>query len=150
MHDLHVLNYAMQILARASSYNPSSGMCRLCLKEKYWIMFAPATASLNKRNEIFNSCRHRASKLLDKTWGDAHCFFFSLYGSWDVFCFCRPCIYAWWFWGQPHMKQSVALNTDNVTWKCVTEILFFTWDILLCTVIQERHLHKHYIHLWNL
>ena len=21
-------------------------------------------------------------------------------------------------WGQPHMKQSVAINTDTVTWKC--------------------------------
>ena len=42
-------------------------MCRLCLKEKFFIMFAPATASLNKRNEVYNSCRHRASKLLDKT-----------------------------------------------------------------------------------
>ena len=50
-------------------------MCRLCLKEKLFIMFALATASLKKRNEVYNSCRHRASKLLDKTWGDAHCFF---------------------------------------------------------------------------
>ena len=63
----HPFSITWQILARASSYNPSSGMCRLCLKEKYLIMFAPATASLNKRNEIYNSCRHRASKLLDKT-----------------------------------------------------------------------------------
>ena len=55
-----------QILSRASSFNPSSGLCRLCLKEKYLIMFQPATASLNKRNEIYASCRHRASKLLAK------------------------------------------------------------------------------------
>ena len=52
----HPFSITWQILARASSYNPSSGMCRLCLKEKYLIMFAPATASLNKRNEIYNSC----------------------------------------------------------------------------------------------
>ena len=45
--------------------------------------------------------------------------FFLCYGVWDAFCLCRPCIVAWWFWGQPHMKQSVAINTDNVTWKCV-------------------------------
>ena len=63
----HTYTITWQILARASSYNPSSGMCRLCLKEKFFIMFAPATASLNKRNEVYNSCRHRASKLLDKT-----------------------------------------------------------------------------------
>ena len=56
-----------QILSRASSFNPTSGMCRLCLKEKYLIMFAPATATLNKRSEIFSSCRHRKGKLLDKT-----------------------------------------------------------------------------------
>ena len=56
-----------QILSRASSFNPTTGMCRLCLKEKYLIMFAPATASLNKRSEVYASCRHRASKLLIKT-----------------------------------------------------------------------------------
>ena len=56
-----------QILSRASSYNTTTGMCRLCLKEKYLIMYAPATATLNKRSEIFSSCRHRQSKLLDKT-----------------------------------------------------------------------------------
>ena len=32
--------------------------------------------------------------------------------------------YAWWFWEKSHMKQSVARNTDNVTWKCETK---FTW-----------------------
>ena len=53
-----------QILARASSFNPTTGMCRLCLKEKFLIMFAPATASLNMRSEIYSACRHKASKLL--------------------------------------------------------------------------------------
>ena len=56
-----------QILSRASSFNPSSGLCRLCLKEKFYIMFKPATATLNKRNEIYASCRHRTSKLLAKS-----------------------------------------------------------------------------------
>ena len=55
-----------QILSRASSFNPTTGMCRLCLKEKYLIMFAPVTASLNKRSEVYSSCRHRVSKLLSK------------------------------------------------------------------------------------
>ena len=53
-----------QILARASSFNPTTGMCRLCLKEKFLIMFAPTTASLNMRSEIYSACRHKASKLL--------------------------------------------------------------------------------------
>ena len=63
----HTYSITWQILARASSYNPSSGMCCLCRKDKFFIMFDPATASLNKRNEVYNTCRHRASKLLDKT-----------------------------------------------------------------------------------
>ena len=56
-----------RILSRASTFNPTSGMCRLCLKEKYMIMFSPPPASLNKRSEIFSSCRHRQGKLLDNT-----------------------------------------------------------------------------------
>ena len=56
-----------QILSRASSFNPTTGMCRLCLKEKYLIMFNPAMASLNMRSEVYSSCRHRVSKLLRKT-----------------------------------------------------------------------------------
>ena len=60
----HTYSITWQILARASSCNPSSGMCHLCLKEKFLIMYVLATASLNKRNEIYNSSRHRASKLL--------------------------------------------------------------------------------------
>ena len=36
-------------------------------KEKFYIMFKPATATLNKRNEIYASCRHRTSKLLAKS-----------------------------------------------------------------------------------
>ena len=63
----HPYSITWQILSRASGYNPTTGMCRLCLKEKFLIMFAPATASLNLRSEIFSSCRHRKGKLLDKT-----------------------------------------------------------------------------------
>ena len=56
-----------QILSRASTFNPTTGMCRLCLKEKYLIMFNPAMASLNMRSEVYSSCRHRVGKLLRKS-----------------------------------------------------------------------------------
>ena len=55
-----------KILAKARTFNPSNQMCRLCLKEKFFIMFHPETASLNSRSEVFSSCRHRASLLLQK------------------------------------------------------------------------------------
>ena len=63
----HPYRIDWKIISRASSFNPTTGMCRLCLKEKYFIMFSPTTASLNLRSEIYTSCRHRKGKLLDKT-----------------------------------------------------------------------------------
>ena len=61
---------------RATSYNPTTKKCRICLKEKYHILYKADGASLNKRSEIFNTCRHRITKLLInvKTWV-AHFFF---------------------------------------------------------------------------
>ena len=44
---------------RLAGYNTSSKACRLCLLEKYHIMFTPGVATLNRRRELFSSCRHR-------------------------------------------------------------------------------------------
>ena len=41
-----------KILARAKGYNPITGLCRLCLKEKYFLLFKPETASLNKNQKF--------------------------------------------------------------------------------------------------
>ena len=59
-------NYQLkwEILDRAPTHNPVSRKCRLCLKEIYYIIFRPDSASLNSRNELFNTCRHRTQKLL--------------------------------------------------------------------------------------
>ena len=56
-----------EIMDRAPTFNPVSRKCRLCLKEIYYIMFKPESASLNKRKELFNTCRHRTQKLLSKS-----------------------------------------------------------------------------------
>ena len=52
---------------RAKPFNPVSRKCRLCLREKYYIIFEPEGASLNQRSELFSTCRHRLSKLLVNT-----------------------------------------------------------------------------------
>ena len=57
-------NLRWDIMDRAPVYNPVSKKCRLCLKEAYYIIFKPESASLNHRNELFNTCRHRRQKLL--------------------------------------------------------------------------------------
>ena len=63
----HDINW--EIVTRAPSYNPTSRICRLCITEAYYIMFLPGGANLNKRDELFGSCKHKNQKLLikDKT-----------------------------------------------------------------------------------
>ena len=50
---------------RSTKFNPTSKKCRICLKEKFHILYNRDGASLNKRSEIFNSCIHRHSGLLE-------------------------------------------------------------------------------------
>ena len=56
--NLTKFNITWRILKHASSYNPTSNRCNLCLWEKYFIICKPDLASLNKRNELISSCRH--------------------------------------------------------------------------------------------
>ena len=51
---------------RATDFNPVTKKCRVCLKEKYHIMYKTDGSTLNSRSEVFNTCRHRKQKLLEK------------------------------------------------------------------------------------
>ena len=51
------------ILLRAPTYSPITKSCRLCLLEKYFIMFDSAGATLNVKSEFFSTCLHK-QKLL--------------------------------------------------------------------------------------
>ena len=51
-----------QKLGRAQGFNPTSRICRLCLLEKYFIMFRQDGATLNKNSEFYTSCMHRKTK----------------------------------------------------------------------------------------
>ena len=51
-------------LTQAPGYNPITNQCRLCLSEKYFIMFKPEGATINSRSEFFSSCRHKKGLLL--------------------------------------------------------------------------------------
>ena len=63
-----------EILDRAPTFNPVTKKCRLCLKEIYYIIFRPDSASLNSRNELFNTCRHRRTDLLLYSWRNPNIF----------------------------------------------------------------------------
>ena len=55
-----------KILTRGRVFNPVTKTCQLCLKEKFLIIFSPEGATLNKRKELFSTCRHRLKDLLEK------------------------------------------------------------------------------------
>ena len=54
------------IIDRANVFNPTTRKCRVCLKEKSHILYNQMGSTLNKRNEIYNTCMHRKQKLLVK------------------------------------------------------------------------------------
>ena len=56
------INWAL--MARACSFSPTSGCCRLCLKEKSLMVLKPEWATLNDRDEFFAHCRHKNKLLL--------------------------------------------------------------------------------------
>ena len=56
-----------KILARAQPFSPVTGVCQLCTREKYLNAFKSELCTLNSRNELLNSCRHKQTNLLAKT-----------------------------------------------------------------------------------
>ena len=53
-----------RILSSRSPCNSANKRCNRCLKEKILIIRRPELSSLNKRNELVSSCRHRNKTLL--------------------------------------------------------------------------------------
>ena len=60
------VSYKLQwkILFRSPAYKPPSKTCHLCLTEKYCIICRSEWCTLNSRNELASSCRHRNKFLL--------------------------------------------------------------------------------------
>jgi hypothetical protein len=60
------IQYTLQweIVDQAKPFNPVTGICALCTREKFYITFKPPWATLNHRSEIFASCRHKSQLLL--------------------------------------------------------------------------------------
>ena len=60
------INYSLKwkIIDRGRAYQPSGKNCGLCDLEKFYIISRRELASLNQRNELATSCRHRKKHLL--------------------------------------------------------------------------------------
>ena len=59
-------NVNWTFLDRGQKYSPTKDVCNLCDKEKFYILFRPDIAQLNKRNELWSTCRHKKMALLIK------------------------------------------------------------------------------------
>ena len=46
------------------NFNPITGICQLCTREKFQIALNPQVATLNFKTEIFSSCKHRPLYLI--------------------------------------------------------------------------------------
>ena len=61
------LRLKWRILTSASAYCNTTKRCNLCIQEKLYILYKPLLASLNKRSELFSSCRHISKYILAST-----------------------------------------------------------------------------------
>ena len=52
------------IMKQCKSYSNKTKRCNLCLYEKFIIIYHPELSSLNTRNELVSTCRHRKKHLL--------------------------------------------------------------------------------------
>ena len=53
-----------KIIKRCRPYSNKTKRCNLCLYEKFIIICHPELCSLNTRNELISTCRHRKKHLL--------------------------------------------------------------------------------------
>ena len=65
---LCIIGASVKILddSGCSLFTPVTGMCRLCLLEKYHIMYNKWGATLNQRSEFFSHCYHKDPLLLSR------------------------------------------------------------------------------------
>ena len=55
-----------KIIDKGRPFNPTTKTCSLCIKEKFYIIYKPSIATINKRNEIGAHCRHKTMSLFSK------------------------------------------------------------------------------------
>ena len=53
-----------KIVAKANAYNNKTKKCNLCNLEKFFIIYHNDMATLNKKSELVNTCRHRRKFML--------------------------------------------------------------------------------------
>ena len=66
MDNGHEPKISWKIVDRGRKFSSVHAMCQLCITEPYHINFHPDMAALNRKSEIFSSCRHKKPALIIK------------------------------------------------------------------------------------
>ena len=53
-----------KIICKTKAFNRSTNKCKLCIAEKYYIIFQHSQSTLNERRELVTTCRHSNKHLL--------------------------------------------------------------------------------------
>ena len=56
--------FTWKIVAKAKPYTNLTKRCNLCNTEKFFLITKPHMATLNRRNELISTCRHRRKFIL--------------------------------------------------------------------------------------
>ena len=65
--DGYEYDISWKIMEREQPFSPVTGVCALCTTEKWYILFKPELATINKRDKINNHGFHKVPVLLDNT-----------------------------------------------------------------------------------
>ena len=60
-------NLQWRLVSRGKPYNHVTDTCRLCIREKFFIVYHPEMSSINSRNEIAGHCPHKIGQLLRRS-----------------------------------------------------------------------------------
>ena len=56
--------FSWKMFAKTQHFTQVTGLCQLCTREKFFIIFKPDLCTLNSRNKLLSSCRHKCTNLL--------------------------------------------------------------------------------------
>ena len=102
LKDLNVqYSISWKIIKQCKPYSKNTKSCNSCLHEKFLIICNPELSTLNSRNKLVSSCRHRRKNLLSKYY---HRFqFYATIGGFS----------------SEENRVSAAVNHRYHIWKCM-------------------------------
>ena len=128
-----------KVLDRGQLFNPVTKTCKLCVRERFYIIRKPHLATLNQRQEIGAHCPHVVMSLISKIkkvkagWGRVDQYLFCL------FCDNQLLIISWWLWSCAIWNRPVENKAKHdLTCSIYTVLNQPGWSNLFFEFIQSK------------